>query len=94
MQTQKKQLRDNVLKSLIMLYIGTNDELKEYELIGYKTKDNNGSLMVNATLKKIGSSNDLKLIALDLKMLKSLLVDVVIDELWDPLFKWEFNNAK
>ncbi|WQX36787.1 hypothetical protein KVK13_02570 [Helicobacter pylori] len=75
-------------------YIHENDELKGYEVIEHKTQNNNGDLMVMATLKKIGSSNDLKAIMLDLKMLKSLLVDVVIDELWRPLFEWEFNNGK
>ncbi|WP_367689226.1 hypothetical protein [Helicobacter pylori] len=63
-------------------------------MIEHETKDNNGNLMVTATLKRIGSSNDLKVIMLDLKMLKSLLVDVVIDELWRPLFEREFNNGK
>ncbi|WQV31544.1 hypothetical protein KVK17_00620 [Helicobacter pylori] len=58
METQKKQLRDNILKILIMLYTHENDELKGYEVIEHKTKDNNGSLMVVATLKRIGSSND------------------------------------
>ena len=94
METQKKQLRDDLLKNLIRLYIHENDELKGYEVIEHKTKDNNGNLMVYATLKLIGSSNELKVIMLDLKMLKSLLVDVVIDDLWSPLFEWEFNNAK
>lgn len=94
MGTKKKQLRDNVLKSLIRLYTNEHDELKGYELLEYKTQGKNGTLMVYATLKRIGSSNDLKAIILDLKMLKSLLIDVVIDELFSPLFEWEFNNAK
>ncbi len=50
--------------------------------------------MVTAILNRIGSSNDLKAITLDLKMLKSLLIDVVIEELWRPLFEWEFSNGK
>ena len=94
METQKKQLRDNVLKSLIMLYIHENNELKGYEVIEHKAQDNNGNLMVTASLKRIGSSNELKSIKLDLKMLKLLLIDVVIEELWRPLFEWEFNNGK
>lgn len=94
METQKKQLRDNVLKSLIMLYIHENDDLKGHAVIEHKTKDNNGELVVYATLKKIGSSNDLKAIRLDLKILKSLLINVVVEELWKPLFEWEFNNGK
>lgn len=85
METQKKQLRDDVLKSLIRLYLCKNDELKGYEVIEHKTKDNNGNLVVDATLKQIGSSNDLRVIILDLNMLKSLLVDAVIDELFSPL---------
>lgn len=94
MATKKKRLRDNVLKSLIMLYIYENDELKGYEVIEHKTRDNNGNLIVTATLKHIGSSNELKDITLDIKMLKSLLMNVVIDEIWGPLFEWEFNNGK
>ncbi|OPG62068.1 hypothetical protein BGL87_06655 [Helicobacter pylori] len=87
METQKKQLRDNILKSLIVAHINENDELKGHEVIEYKIQDNNGNLMVNAILKRIGSINDLKTIALDLKMLKSLLINVVIDGLWSPLPK-------
>lgn len=94
MEAQKKQLRDNVLKSLIMLYINKNEALKGYEVIENKTQDNNGRLMVTASLKRTGISNDLKTINLDLKMLKSLLISAVIDELWRPLSDWEFNNGK
>lgn len=94
MGTQKKQLRDNILQSLIMLYTQEHDELKGYELLEYKAQDNNGNLIVTASLKKIGSSNDLKTIILDLKMLKSLLIDVVIEELFRPLFDWDFKNGK
>ena len=94
MEAKKKQLRDKVLKSLIRLYACGDKALKGYEVIEYKIQDNNSNLMVSATLKRIGSSNDLKFIMLDLKMLKSLLMDVVIDELWRPLFEWEFNNGK
>lgn len=94
MEKPKKQLRDNVLKSLIMLYISENEALKGHEVIEYKTQDDNGNIMVTATLKRIGSSKELKMITLDLKMLKSLLIDVVIEELWRPLFEWEFNNKK
>ncbi|GAA8617839.1 hypothetical protein HpDR69_13300 [Helicobacter pylori] len=94
MTTQKKQLRYDILKSLIGLYIQENDGLKGYEVIEHETKYNNGNLVVNATLKQTGSSDDLKVIMLDLKMLKSLLVDVVIDELWRPLFEWKCNNGK
>ena len=94
METKKKQLRDNVLKSLIMFYACQNDELNGYKVIEHKTKDNNGAIMVEATLEYIGSTNNLKAITLDLKMLKSLLIDVVIEDLWRPLFEWEFNNGK
>ncbi len=58
METQKKQLRDNILKSLIMLYACENDELKGHQVIEYKTQDNNGNIMVTATLKRIGSKSD------------------------------------
>ncbi|WP_305864823.1 hypothetical protein [Helicobacter pylori] len=77
METKKKQLRNNILESLIRLYIGKNDELKGYEVIDHKTKDNNGNLVVYATLQQIGSSNE-KVIIIDLKMLKSLVVDAVM----------------
>ncbi|MFP6067141.1 hypothetical protein ACLF9N_03825 [Helicobacter pylori] len=88
MEKQKKQLRNNILKSLIMFYACENDELKGYEVIEHKTQDNNGEFVVIATLKKTGSSNHSKVIKLDLKMLKSLLINLVIDELFSPLFEW------
>ena len=94
METQKKQLRDKVLKSLIMLYACENDELKGYEVIEHETQDKNGNIIVTANLKRIGNSNELKGITLDLKMLKSLLIDVVINELYRPLFEWEFQSGK
>ncbi|WRA38656.1 hypothetical protein KVL00_04315 [Helicobacter pylori] len=54
METQKKQLRDNVLKSLIMLYANENDELKGYEVIEYKTQDNNGDLIKSGAMVSMG----------------------------------------
>lgn len=93
MEARSKKLRDKVLKSLIMLYTHEHDQLKGYEVLEYKAKDNNGNISITATLKKIGSSNELKVITLDLKALKSLLIDVVINELWGPLLEWEFKNG-
>lgn len=93
MEARSKKLRDNVLKSLIMLYAQEHDELKGYEVIEYKAKDNNGNISITAILKKIGSSSELKAITLDLKALKSLLIDMVINELWKPLLEWEFKNG-
>lgn len=93
MEARSKKLRDDVLKSLIMLYAHGHDELKGYELIEHKAQDNTGSIIVTAILKKIGSSSELKTITLDLKALKSLLIDVVIDELWGPLSEWGVKNG-
>lgn len=89
MEARGKKLRDNVLKSLIMLYPHEHDQLKGYELIEYKAKDNTGNIRLAAILKNIGSSTELKAVTLDLKMLKSLLIDVFIDELWRPLLEWD-----
>ncbi|GHR68885.1 hypothetical protein VN0614_15340 [Helicobacter pylori] len=89
MEARSKKLRDNVLKNLIMLYTHEHDELKGYEVLEYKAKDNTGNIIITAILKKIGSSTELKAIKLDLKILKSLLIDVVINELWRPLLEWE-----
>ncbi|GAA7926981.1 hypothetical protein HpBT060_15160 [Helicobacter pylori] len=94
MKKKNRELRDNVLKSLIMLYAHGHEELKGYEVLEYTTKDNTGYIFVTAILKKIGSSGELKTIELDLKMLKSLLIDLVINEQWAPLFEWEFKNGK
>lgn len=94
MEERSKELGDNVLKSLIMLYTHEHDELKGYELFEYKAKDNTGNLSITATLKKIDNSNELKAIILDLKMLKSLLIDVVINELCRPLLEWDFKNGR
>ncbi|GAA9604120.1 hypothetical protein UBN9_13830 [Helicobacter pylori] len=85
MEEKNKKLRDKVLKSLIMLYAHKQDQLKGYEALEYKTQDDTGNIIITATLKKIGSSAELKTITLDLKMLKALLVDVVLDELWRPI---------
>ena len=87
MGERSKELRDNVLKSLIMLYTHEHDGLKGYEVLEYKAQDNTGNISITAILKKIGSSNELKAITLDLKALKSLLIDVVINELWSPLLE-------
>ena len=88
MEKKNKKLRDKALKSLIMLYVNEHDELKGYGLSEYKASDNTGSIIIAAILKKRGSSNELKTITLDLKMLKSLLIDLVINELWRPLELW------
>jgi len=93
-EARSKELRDNVLKSLIMLYAHEHDELKGYELLEYKAQDNTGNISINAILKKIGSGNKLKNITLDLKALKSLLIDSAINELWSPLLEWGFKNGK
>ena len=77
-----------------MLYAHEHDELKGYEVLEYKIQDNTGNISITATLKKIGSNNELKAITLDLKMLKSLLINVVINELWRPLLEWDFKNEK
>lgn len=87
MEEKNKKLRDKALKSLIMLYAHEHDELKGYEVVEYKAKDNTGNISITAILKKIGSSNELKAVTLDLKALKSLLIDVVINELWRPLLE-------
>lgn len=94
MEARSKELRDNVLKSLIMLYTHEHDELKGYEVLEHKAQDNIGNISITAILKKIGSSNELKAITLDLNALKSLLIDVVINELWRPLLEWDFKNEK
>ncbi|WQW57833.1 hypothetical protein KVJ84_06635 [Helicobacter pylori] len=52
MEAQKKQLRDDILKGLIMLYASENDEGKGHEVVDYKTQDHNGTPIVIATLKK------------------------------------------
>ena len=88
-----RELRDKVLKSLIALYTHEHDELKGLELLEYKAKDNTGNISITAILKKIGSSNELKAITLDLKTLQSLLINVVIDELWRPLLEWDFKDG-
>ncbi|KHL78182.1 hypothetical protein [Helicobacter pylori] len=54
MEAKKKQLRDNVLKSLIMLYIHEHDELKGYEVIEHKTQDNNGNLIKSGAMVSMG----------------------------------------
>lgn len=92
MEARSKELRNKVLKSLIMLYTHEHDELKGYELLEYKVQDNTGNISITAMLKKIGGS-ELKAITLDLKILKSLLIDVVINELWRPLLEWDFKNG-
>ena len=94
MEARSKELRDNVLKSLIMLYTHEHDELKGYELLEYKAQDNTGNISITAILKKIGSSNELKAVTLDLKALKSLLIDTIIDELWRPLLEWDYQNVE
>lgn len=94
MEPRSKELRNNVLKSLIMLYKHEHDEIKGYELLDYTVKDKTGNISITATLKKISSSNELKAITLDLNVLKSLLIDVVINELWGPLLEWDFKNEK
>ncbi|GAA8543249.1 hypothetical protein HpBT274_16240 [Helicobacter pylori] len=78
MEEKNKELRANVLKSLIILYTHDHDDLKGYEVDEYKALDNTGSISITAILKKKGTSGELKAITLDLKMLKSLLVDVII----------------
>lgn len=67
MKGKDKELKDEVLKSLIMLYTHEHDELKGYEVIEYKTQDNTGNIIITAILKKIGSSNELKAMTLDLR---------------------------
>lgn len=94
MEARSKKLRDKVLKSLIMLYAHEHDQLKGYEVIEYKAQDSTGNISITAILKKIGSNTELKTITLDLKMLKSLLIDTVINELWSPLLEWEFKSGK
>lgn len=89
-----KKLRDNVLESLIMLYAHEHSELKGYELLEYKAQDNTGHISINAILKKRGSRNELKSITLDLNALKSLLIDVVVNELWRPLLIWKYQNGE
>ncbi|QQW70661.1 hypothetical protein [Helicobacter pylori] len=54
METQKKHLRDKVLKSLIMFYAYENDELKGYEVVEYKTQDNNGNLIKSGAMVSMG----------------------------------------
>ena len=77
-----------------MLYMCKHDEIKRYELLEYKAKDNTGNIGITAIVKKIGSSNEVKAITLDLNALKSLLIDVVIDELWKSLLEWDCENEK
>lgn len=77
-----------------MIYMHEHDELKGYEVLEYKTQNNTGNVSISATLEKIGSSNKLKVIRLDLKTLKSLLIDVVICDLWGPLLERDFKNGK
>lgn len=93
MEARSKKLRDDVLKILIMLYAHEHDRLKGYEVLEYKAQNNTGNISITAILKKIGSSNELKAITLDLNTLKSLLIDVVIDKLWGPLLEWDFKNG-
>lgn len=94
MEEKNKKLRDKVLKSLIMLHTHKQEELKGYEVLEYKAQNNTGDIIIVAILKKIGSNDELKSVTLDLKALKSLLIEVVIDELWGPLLELDFENGK
>lgn len=89
-----KELRGNVLKGLITLYAHEHDEIEGHELLEYKATDSTGNISIIATLKKIGSSNELKTITLDLSELHLLVVDVAINELWRQLLEWGFKNEK
>lgn len=91
---RSKELRDNVLKSLVMLYACEHDELKGYELLHYEVQDNAGNISITAILKKIGRGNELKATTLDLKAVTSLLVDIVISEVWGPLLEWGVKNVE
>ncbi len=94
MKAKNQKLSYIALDSLIRLYLANNDELNRYELVGFKATEKNANHTIKATLSFKDNKEQLKIITLDLKMLKSLLIDVVIEELWRPLGERGFNNVK
>ncbi|MGL2596654.1 hypothetical protein ACQJ5M_07725 [Helicobacter pylori] len=79
MKTNTTKLSSEVLDNLIRLYLTRHYELQEYNRdFCYLVSDNNGmAVKVELTYKQ--GTEAPKSIILDLKMLKSLLVEAVMD---------------
>lgn len=79
MKTNTAKLSSEVLDSLIRLYLTRHYELQEYNRhFCYLVRDDNG-MKVKAELTYKQGTEAPKSIILDLKMLKSLLVEAVIE---------------
>lgn len=92
MKTKEKKLSHKALDSLIRFHLIRNDDLNGYELVDFKAQENNANPIVRATLSHKDKKERLKIITLDLKMLKSLVIDALINEVWTPLYEWECNK--
>ena len=92
MKTKEQKLSHKALDSLIRLYLIRNDDLNGYELVDFKAQENNANPIVRATLLHKDKKERLKIITLDLKMLKSLVIDALINEVWTPLYEWEYDK--
>lgn len=79
MKTNTTKLSSEVLDSLIRLYLTRHYELQEYNRdFCYLVSDNNGMAVKVELTYKPGTEAP-KSIIIDLKMLKSLLVEAVMD---------------
>ena len=92
MKTKEQKLSHKALDSLIRLYLIRNDDLNGYELADFKAQENNANPIVRATLLHKDKKERSKIITLDLKMLKSLVIDALINEVWAPLYEREYNK--
>lgn len=92
MRTKEQELSHKVLDSLIRLYLAKNDELHGYELVCFKAQENYANTTLIVELSDQYSKEPTKIIRIGLKSLKALVIEALIDKLWQPLCELELSK--
>lgn len=80
MKTKETQLSVAVLNSLIRLYLHKHECLKEHnKAFLYSATESNGNNLVSVSLACKKGEKESELIKIDLKMLKALLIEAVLE---------------